>query len=103
MLASEDRATTPSLLSEMLVRHGFELREHALERTAAPKFTPTFRIYDLRHTCITLWLKAGVQAHVASKVAGHATAAFALTSYTHVLPAQMLEAAEKMDAIFGTA
>ena len=105
-LASEDRATTPSLLSEMLVRHTFESESTRLSTLApytAPKFTPTLRIYDLRHTCITLWLKAGVQADVASKLASHATAAFALTPCAHALSAQELEAAEKMDAMFGTA
>jgi integrase len=78
-------------------------RKHGTGPLPARQFKPAFRIYDLRHTCITLWLKAGVLAHVASKLAGHATAAFTLTRYAHALPDQKLEAAEKMDAIFGTA
>ena len=61
------------------------------------------RIYDLRHTCITLWIKAGVDVHVASRLAGHATAAFTLTVYAKALPSQQLEAAEKMDRLCGTA
>jgi len=43
-----------------------------------------------------------VPVHVASKFAGHATAAFALTVYAKALPEQLLEAAAKMDALLGT-
>ena len=77
-------------------------REHPTGPLPARSFTPWFRIYDLRHTCITLWLKAGVLVHVVSRLAGHATAAFTLTVYSHALPDQKLEAAAKMDAMFGT-
>ena len=54
-------------------------RAHVTGPLPARQFTPAFRIYDLRHSCITLWLKAGVAVHVVSKLAGHATAAFTLT------------------------
>jgi integrase len=78
-------------------------REHATGPLPARQFKPDFRIYDLRHTFISLSLKAGVLTHVVSKLAGHATAAFTLTRYAHALPDQKLEAAEKMDAMFGAA
>ena len=78
-------------------------REHATGPLPARQFTPAFRIYDLRHSCITLWWKGGVAVHVVSKLAGHATAAFTLTRYAHALPDQKLEAAEKMNQMFGTA
>jgi len=77
-------------------------REHRAGPLPAREFTPAFRIYDLRHTCITLWIRAGVPVHVASKLAGHAAAAFTLTVYAKALPEQKLEAAAKMDALFGT-
>lgn len=77
-------------------------REHLTGPMPAREFKPAFQIYDLRHTCITLWLQAGVPVHVASKLAGHATAAFTLTVYAKALPDQKLEAAAKMDALFGT-
>lgn len=77
-------------------------RKHASGPLPARPFKPAFRIYDCRHTAITLWLKSGVLVHVVSKLAGHATAAFTLTRYAHALPDQKLEAAEKMDAMFGT-
>ena len=71
-------------------------------RVIVVRSSASFRIYDLRHTCITLWIKTGVRVHVASKLAGHATAAFTLTVYAKVLPEQKVEAAAKMDAPFGT-
>jgi len=40
-----------------------------------------------------------VPVHVASKLAGHATAAFTLTVYAKALPEQRLEAAAKMAAV----
>jgi integrase len=77
-------------------------RERLTGPLPARKFTPGFRMYDLRHTCVTLWLRAGVPAHVASRLAGHANVAFTLTVYAKALPSQKQEAAAMMDRAFGT-
>jgi integrase len=51
------------------------------------------RFHDLRHTQATLWLKSGEPTHVVSRRLGHASEAFTLRQYAHVLPGQQREAA----------
>ena len=45
-----------------------------------------FRLYDLRHTCATLMLLAGVHPKVVSERLGHASVKITLDTYSHVLP-----------------
>jgi len=52
----------------------------------AAKLPTDFRLYDLRHTAATLALSAGVPPKVVSEMLGHASAAFTLDVYSHVLP-----------------
>jgi integrase len=56
------------------------------------------RLYDLRHTSATLALTVGVPPKVVSEQLGHASAAFTLDTYSHVLPHMQEEAAAKMEA-----
>jgi integrase len=76
---------------EYLVKKHFKplLREAGL---------PNFRLYDLRHTSATLALTVGVAPKVVSEQLGHASAAFTLDTYSHVLPHMQEEAAAKMEA-----
>jgi integrase len=76
---------------EYLVKKHFKplLREAGL---------PNIRLYDLRHTCATLALTIGVPPKVVSEQLGHASAAFTLDTYSHVLPHMQAEAAAKMEA-----
>jgi len=60
---------------------------------------PAIRLYDLRHTGATLALAAGVPPKVASEQLGHASAAFTLDIYSHVLPHMQEEAAAKVEAV----
>jgi integrase len=46
---------------------------------------PNIRLYDLRHTAATLGLAAGVSPKIVSEQLGHASVAFALEVYSHVL------------------
>lgn len=55
---------------------------------------PNVRLYDLRHTAATLGLAAGVSPKIVSEQLGHASVAFTLEVYSHVLP-HMQEAAAK--------
>jgi len=64
---------------------------------------PTLRLYDLRHTAATLALSAGVPPKVVSEQLGHATSAFTLDVYAHVLPHMQAEAAERVEALLGMA
>jgi len=59
---------------------------------------PNIRLYDLRHTFATLALTVGVPPKVVSEQLGHASAAFTLDTYSHVLPHMQEEAAAKMEA-----
>jgi integrase len=59
---------------------------------------PNIRLYDLRHTSATLALTVGVPPKVVSEQLGHASAAFTLDTYSHVLPHMQDEAAAKMEA-----
>jgi integrase len=76
---------------EYLVKKHFKplLREAGL---------PNIRLYDLRHTSATLALTVGVAPKVVSEQLGHASAAFTLDTYSHVLPHMQDEAAAKMEA-----
>jgi integrase len=65
---------------------------------------PRIRLYDLRHTAATLALAAGVSPKVVSEQLGHASTAFTLDTYAHVLPHMQDEAAAKVEAmLFGKA
>ena len=59
---------------------------------------PNIRLYDLRHMSATLALTVGVAPKVVSEQLGHASAAFTLDTYSHVLPHMQEEAASKMEA-----
>jgi integrase len=57
------------------------------------------RLHDLRHTHATLLLKAGVPLKVVSERLGHATPAFTMAVYQHVLPGMQAEAATVFAAL----
>ena len=63
--------------------------------------TAAHALYDLRHTAATLALAAGVPAKVVSEQLGHASSAFTLDVYSHVLPHMQSEAAERVAALLG--
>lgn len=76
----------------------------SFERLVAKSGLPAIRLHDLRHTHATLLLKAGVPVKVVSKRLGHATPAFTMTVYQHVLPGMQAEAANTFgELIFGAA
>jgi integrase len=54
------------------------------------------RLHDLRHTYATIALAAGVNPKVVSERLGHASVAFTLQQYSHVLPGVDEEAAKKV-------
>jgi site-specific recombinase XerD len=58
---------------------------------------------DLRHTHATLLLKAGVPIKVVSERLGHATPAFTMATYQHVLPGMQAEAARTFAALLAPA
>jgi integrase len=55
---------------------------------------PAVRLHDLRHTQATLLIDAGVPVKVVSERLGHATAAFTIETYQHVLPSMQTRAVD---------
>jgi integrase len=60
---------------------------------------PNIRLYDLRHTAATLGLAAGVSPKIVSEQLGHASVAFTLEVYSHVLPHMQDTAVIKVEAL----
>lgn len=78
-----------------LVRQGFNRR---VGRTDVPRI----RFHDLRHTHATLLFKAGVSPKIVSERLGHATVAFTMDVYVHVIPGMQAEAANLFgNLVFG--
>jgi len=73
------------------------------EKGERKRFRPAHRVYDLRHTCATLLLRAGENVKVVSERLGHASITLTLDTYSHVLPDMQDAAAEKLEAMFGGA
>ena len=57
------------------------------------------RFHDLRHTAATLALADGVPAKIVSDRLGHASSAFTMDTYGHVVPEMQEEAAAVVDEI----
>lgn len=60
---------------------------------------PRIRLHDVRHSYATAALAAGVSPKVISERLGHATAAFTLQVYSHVIPGMDEEAATSVAAL----
>ena len=58
--------------------------------------------HTLRHTAATHWIKAGVEIHVVSRRLGHASAAFTMDTYGHMLSGMQRRAAEALDHLIAT-
>jgi integrase len=67
---------------------------------AAKRARLKLRLHDLRHTHATLMLKSGVHLKIVSERLGHATVAFTLDTYTHVVPGLQEAAAKRFDKLF---
>lgn len=65
----------------------------------------SIRLYDLRHSYVTLSLLSGVPPKVVSEQAGHSRVAFTLDNYAHVLPQEREGASDKLERllVFGAA
>jgi len=80
-----------------------DLFSQVFDRMVAGSSLPRIRLHDLRHTHASLLLKAGVPVKVVSERLGHATPAFTMAVYQHVLPGMQAEAASTFsELIFGT-
>ena len=57
----------------------------------------------LRHTVASQWIKQGADVFTVSRRLGHASAAFTMDVYAHLLKGQQTVAAEAMDALIAKA
>lgn len=71
----------------------------AFARVARDAGVPIIRLHDVRHTHATLMLAAGTPPHVVSRRLGHASPAFTLARYAHVLPGQQAMAVATVAAM----
>jgi integrase len=71
---------------------------HAALRKAC---LPMIRFHDLRHSCATLQLAAGVQPKVVQENLGHSKVSTTLDLYAHVMPTTRREAADTLAALLG--
>ncbi len=85
-----------SALGEPLDRRNL-VRRHFKKIVKEAELPKSLRLYDLRHTCCTLLLAAGVNVKVVSERLGHASAAMTLDVYGHVLPGMQEEATRKLE------
>lgn len=63
--------------------------------------TPTFRLYDLRHTCATLLLSRNVHPKYVQELLGHASITLTLDTYSHVIEGMDGGTASAMDEALG--
>ncbi|EFC80274.1 tyrosine-type recombinase/integrase [Parafrankia sp. EUN1f] len=64
---------------------------------------PVIRLHDVRHSYATAALKSGVHPKVVSERLGHASVAFTLSFYSHVIPGMDKDAADQIaGVILGT-
>ena len=59
------------------------------------------RFYDVRHMAITLWLRAGIDLRLVSRMAGHSSMYFTADTYAELLDSDLTDAAAKMGSLFG--
>lgn len=75
-----------------VITRSFERRVKALD-------LPRIRLHDLRHTHASHLLAAGVNVKVVSERLGHASVAFTLDTYAHLMPGQQASAAAAVAAL----
>ena len=79
-----------------------DLISQTFERAVAKLDIPRIRLHDLRHTHATILLQQNVHPKVVSERLGHASVAFTMTVYQHVMPGLQAQAAAAFDAaVFG--
>jgi integrase len=83
---------TPVLTSNLTRRHYKPILRKA-------ELSEKIRLYDLRHTCATLLLSAGISPKVIAERLGHSTIVLTLDTYSHVLPSMQEDATNEIEQI----
>lgn len=74
---------------------------HGFGRLATSVGLPKARLHDLRHAFATTLLVAGVHPKVVSEALGHASVAFTMDTYQHVLPTMGGQVATAIETALG--
>lgn len=74
---------------------------HAFERFVERTGLPPMRLHDLRHAHATTLLVAGVHPKIVSEALGHASVAFTMDTYQHVLPTMGEQVAAAIETALG--
>ena len=72
---------------------------HNFVKTARRAGLQRVRFHDLRHTCASLMLLAGIHPKIVSEMLGHASVAFTLDVYSHVVGGLQKEAIKRLDKV----
>ncbi|MDQ3694795.1 MAG: site-specific integrase [Chloroflexota bacterium] len=73
----------------------------AFRQLIAETGVPKLRLHDLRHSCATLLLGAGVPVHVVARRLGHAKPSMTLDVYAHSIAGDDAGAAERLAVLLG--
>ncbi len=76
---------------------------HVFQKRLATAGLDRIRWHDLRHGCASLLLAAGTPMRVVMEQLGHSQMALTANTYSHVAPALMQEAAERLQRALGGA
>jgi integrase len=102
-LAAERAAAIDSRGWMFTDTNGEPIHPHAIsqsfERIARRAGIRVIRLHDVRHTHGTLLIAAGVPVKVVSERLGHATPAFTIDTYQHVLPGMQADAARVFEQL----
>jgi len=72
---------------------------HTFTRVLREAGLPHIRFHDLRHSHASFLLGAGINPKVVSERLGHASVAFTLDTYSHVIPGMQESAADSLDRL----
>lgn len=86
---------TPVLTSNLTRRHFKPILKKA-------ELSENIRLYDLRHSCATLLLSAGISPKVIAERLGHSTIVLTLDTYSHVLPSMQEDATIELEQMLFT-
>ena len=60
---------------------------------------PNIRLYDLRHTCATLLLSAGINPKIVAERLGHKSITLTMDVYSHVIPTMQQGATDELEGM----
>ena len=84
---------------ETPIHRRFLIRYHFKPTLRRAGLDEAIRLYDLRHSYVSLSFLSGVPVKVVSEQAGHARVAFTLDTYAHVLPEEREGASDKLERL----